>query len=235
MYTASTSDGLHLPPVIFTSDYLPDFDDPKSRYTDKDGNAAYLHYIPNISSPNSQTTIMWLHDMRDERAPMLENGCTLLLDQAGWHKKEEVMQEFEDAEIEVVLLPAKTGKWLDPQDQSFHRELRRKFVALMAQRRGLKLDKILQAYWTMHDKVVTSSWRQTGLLKKHYEEHLRKVAAQGYRAGKGWEKYFSDSRAAFKSWTLKNFGARGRELPGFRVPHAEVSPLDGAARRGWKR
>ena len=165
MYTASTPNGLHLPPVIFTSDYLPDFDDPKSRYTDKDGNAAYLHYIPNISSPNSQTTIMWLHDMRDERAPMLENGCTLLLDQAGWHKKEEVMQEFEDAEIEVILLPAKTGKWLDPQDQSFHRELRRKFVALMAQRGGLKLDKILQAYWTMHDKVVTSSWRQTGLLK----------------------------------------------------------------------
>jgi len=144
VYTATTSDGCCLTPVIFTSDWSPGDVDAMGRWADSRGNQAFVHYRAAPLAPNYETTITWLHDMRDESNVQLENGCVLLLDHAGWHKKAEVQQEFEDAEIQVLLYPKRAGKWLDPQDQAFHREMRRAYVKLLTSRDGSKVGKIVE-------------------------------------------------------------------------------------------
>ncbi len=205
------------------------------RWTDSRGNQAFVHYRAAPLAPNYETTITWLHDMRDESNVQLENGCVLLLDHAGWHKKAEVQQEFEDAEIQVLLYPKRAGKWLDPQDQAFHREMRRAYVKLLTSRDGSKVGKIVEAYYAVSDQAVEGSWAHTGMLRDNYEQVLTAVAAEGFRAGKGKEDLFSRGTAAWEAWILKNFGARGKTLPDHRLPHAPAGPQAGRAHRGWKK
>ena len=59
--------------------------------------------------------------------PMLEDA-ELLLDKASWHERKEMTKILDRLSITYLIMPGTSGKYIDPLDQCFHREMKCEFV-----------------------------------------------------------------------------------------------------------
>jgi hypothetical protein len=188
---------------------------------------AFVVYRPGVSSASTETTEIWLENMRCSAAAMLEDGCVLVIDVAPWHVSKEAKAIFAQADLTVCAIPAAAGKWLNPCDQSIHREMRRVFVRLQRERPGRKLQNIISAYYAVSDKVVEHSWDHTGLLKDDYEERLRHTATEGFRPGLGREQEFERAHLAWSGWVSQHLRSPADALSTHQPEQLDDCSLDG--------
>lgn len=222
VYTAFVSDGSCMPPVIFTSD------DPGPCAADgmfggrNPANRAYVVYVDGVRQASTVTTDVWLQTMCRRHANYLPPDSTLVLDVAPWHVSKEMTEIFNQRCINTVLLPAATGKWLNPNDQAIHREMRRTYAELVARHPREKLLNVIDAYYSVKDGAVLGSWQRTGLLEDDFEARLLRAATEGYRAAPDQSDFFERCNRSWGNWKITNFRRPADALPG-----AAPMPLSG--------
>jgi hypothetical protein len=215
-------------PVILTSTQ-PGEPDCGDLFSDGDPtHLAYVVYLPGVSSPSTHTTEIWLECMRRRSRLMLEDDCVLILDVATWHVSADAKAFFAQAALDVRHIPAAAGKWLNPCDQSIHREMRRTFIRLQREQPHTKLRNIIAAFYAVSDSNVEHSWDHTALLKDNYEERLRHIAAEGFRAGCGREEEFERAHLAWSEWVSQHFRSPTDALPSHHPEQLDDCALDGA-------
>lgn len=190
-------------------------------------NRAHVVYIKDVQQASTDTTEKWLENMCKRGMNYLPEDSTLVCDVAPWHVSKEAQAIFNQRELNIVYLPAGTGKWLNPCDQSIHREIRREFDRLMLERPNEKLLNVIDAYYSVRDDVVRNSWRHTGLLEEDYETRLRHAAAEGFRPGAGRDEMYSRASESWDGWKSENLR---HDLPvehGLRADVGHDCALDG--------
>lgn len=200
VYTPFTSSGRCLPPVIFTGAEPPPPDDDPWYYASDGRSYAYVHYIPGLTQASTHTTEIYLETIfgRWENEP--EEDAVWIVDSAPWHKSREAVELWGDHGLDVRFLPATTGKWLNPNDQAIHREMRRTFNRLQRADSSIKTRNIIDSYYAVAEDVVKNSYRHTHILLNDYEEHLRNEAARGFRAGSSREVEYEEARQLYEKW-----------------------------------
>ena len=190
VYTTLTSDGACLPPVIFVGKQPPAGDDGEWHLSSDGLNYAYVIYIEGLTQASTRTTEVYLETIfnRWENGPV--DGSVFIMDVAPWHVSAEARALWDDYGLVPKFLPATTGKWLNPCDQSIHREMRRTFSKLQQRRPKNKLKNIIDAYYAVTDKIAMSPsstptcWLET--MSSTCAMRLPVVSAQGPRTQKSW-------------------------------------------------
>lgn len=227
VYSAFVSNGACLPPVIFTSDDVPPSGG-DGMYQGRDpANRAHVVHVDGVRQASTVTTEVWLQTMCRCHANYLPADSTLVLDVASWHVSKEMTEIFNQRCINTVLLPAATGKWLNPNDQAIHREMRRKYAELTAKHPREKLLNVIDAYYSVKDSAVLGSWQRTGLLEEDFEARLLHAATEGYRAAADQSDFYESCNRSWENWKISNFRHPEDALPGS-VP----LPLPGGALDG---
>jgi hypothetical protein len=228
LYGAFMANGECWPPVIFTSEKTESRGNRNVRYVEGKDCFAFVHYMPDGSAPSRKLTAIWLEDMNSSDAAMVEGRHHLVLDKATWHTSAKIVQLFDSYDITPHFIPAGTGKWLNPLDQSIHREIRRRFITLQQVRRSNRIDNLIRAYYSVSKAVVDGSWRHTALLEGDISAHLTKVATEGYHAPSGQEQRFSLYTDKFNVWANSDLSARRLAAVQPYEIHANKRRLDGA-------
>jgi len=160
---------------------------------------------------------------------MIEDGCTLVMDKAPWHNSAEATAIFDQAELSVALLPAATGKWLNPCDQANPPRDARTFVRLQRERPHDKVRNIIAAYYALSEATVRGAWQHSALLEADYEERLRQASAEGFRPGAGREQEFEAAHQAWAEWISENLRSPTGALPSCQPTQLEGGALGGDA------
>jgi len=232
VYSAFAPDGTCLVLVIFTGQQPPPCDDNRDGrgwYLSSDRqNHAYVHYIEGLSQSSTRTTEIYLETLQNNRFEQaLPRDASFVLDRAPWHISAEAAALWNQYHFNVFVLPPTTGKWLNPNDQAIHREIRRQFNRLQLINPRHKVRNIIDAYYAVSEETVRASWRHTYLLRSGYEEHLRKEAARGFRAGVGCEDHFEAANEAWEQWFRASVRRPRDVLSAFNRATVPGSALDG--------
>jgi hypothetical protein len=141
VYTAFCVDGSCLPLFIVTGKKV------SAAHTDgfhTDGNPdhrAYVVYRPNIKQSSGELTEIWLEHMCKRTENYLPADSSIVMDVATWHVSKEMIEVWNQRRINTFFLPAASGRWLNPCEQSMHREMRRAFTQLQQHNPRDKLKK----------------------------------------------------------------------------------------------
>jgi hypothetical protein len=227
VYTTFTSDGACLPPVIFVGKQPPAGDDGEWHLSSDGLNYAYVIYIEGLTQASTRTTEVYLETIfnRWENGPV--DGSVFIMDVAPWHVSAEARALWDDYGLVPKFLPATTGKWLNPCDQSIHREMRRTFSKLQQRRPKNKLKNIIDAYYAVTDKIAMSSFKHTHLLAGDHVEHLRNEAARGFRAGPKNAEELERARLIYEKWVKKTVRRPQDVFRPFTPEALEGDSLDG--------
>lgn len=149
VYTAFCSDGACLPLVIFTGKAVCAADAHPFHTDGNPEHKAYVVRLPDIKQSSTETTEIWLEHMCTQVAEYLPRDSSVLMDVATWHVSEKMQAIWHLRGINTFFLPAASGRWLNPCDQSIHREMRRAFVQLQQRNPKNKLNNIISAYYAV--------------------------------------------------------------------------------------
>ncbi len=181
VYEAFTADGACLPPVIFVSHTHERSTDPAGLFKDKDGNFAYVIYMPNLHAPSTDSTVAWLETMTKLNRNYLYDSPTVVLDSLKAHFAEQTTTMRDSIGATLCRLPGGSGKWLNPCDQAINREMRRTFLRLQQHNRVNKLQNIIEAYYSVCESTIVDSFARCGLFEGDPEEIVSSQASQGFK------------------------------------------------------
>lgn len=225
-YTSINSNGKRYPPVLFTDEDVPDESVGPNQYeVPGSGERFFAHHFPDIKCANTTTTKTWWGDMTRAASPMPQDAV-LLLDKAPWHDNPAMRKMLDRLPVTYLIMPGTSGKYIDPLDQCFHREMKREFAQVRKSEPN-KLYAVVRAYYRVSRPQVLSSWDHACLLRADYEARLTKVAHEGYRAGAGREEDFAEMKKAYEEWKVKDGRRAARAVARGGLVHAHDDKLDG--------
>ena len=241
VWTASDYNGRIWPPVIFASKWALPPDSiglltQCSWYTDglDKEHSAYVHVVDK-AAPNYTHTLQWLDDMRCADWCWLEDGTHLILDRAPWHIEHHVTDYFLKNNGIVVphLLPGGAGKWLNPQDQSIHAVIRKKWRSFNALGQCANSERhLIAACFAPSSDTVAGAWRHTALVEGNAVKKIAERKTEGYQAPRGKEDTFKVYRSAFSKWESASVRDPEDTLPDGQPAALPGTQLDG---RKWTR
>lgn len=244
VYEAFTADGTCLPPVIFTTRETEASTEPDGRFRDENGNPAYVVYIPGFAGPSEASTAAWLEKMTDRHENYFDDKPHIILDSLKGHFTEVMRGDWENIKATLHRLPAASGKWLNPCDQSINREMRREFLRLQQLNRRDKIRNIIRAYYSIKEETIRKSFTRCGVFDGDPDDIISAQACQGYQAKGHREELLQGYRVAFLDWAQLNTRELADMLPRTPPPSALDKGLDGEywnaygnsrSRRGSKR
>ena len=227
VYEAFTADGSCLPPVIFTTRETEASTEPDGLFRDEKGNEAYVVYIPGLGGPSEKSTAVWLEKMTTRDANYFGDDPHIILDSLRGHFTEVMLGDWENVGATLHRLPAASGKWLNPCDQSINREMRREFMRLQQLDRRDKIRNIIRAYYSIKDETITKSFNKCGVFEGDPDDIISAQACQGYRAKGHRDKQLQSYRVAFLGWAQLNTRSPADMLPRSAPPDAIDKGLDG--------
>ena len=225
-YTCINSNGKRYPPVLFTDEDVPEVSVGPNQYeVPGTGERFFAHHYPAIKCANTRTTKAWFGDMSRANPPMPQDAV-LLMDKASWHDNNEMREMLDRLPITYLIMPGTSGKYIDPLDQCFHREMKREFVQVRKNEPN-KLYAVVRAFYRVSRPQVLSSWDHACLLRADYEARLTKIAREGYRAGAGRQEDFAEMEEAYSEWKVKDGRRASRAFARGGLMHAADDELDG--------
>ena len=227
VYEAFTADGACLPPVIFVPKQIEKSRDPEGRFFDKKGREAYVVWIPGLGAPSTDSTVAWLEHMTSPAHNYFEDKPHVILDSLKGHFAENTQIVWDDIEATLYRLPAGSGKWLNPVDQSINREIRRTFIQLQQTNRRDKLANIIEAYYSVRDESVKASFHRCGIFEGDPEDIVSQQASQGFSPTSARKEACERYEAAFTHWIQTSVRASSDVLPRSKQATSVVNNLDG--------
>ena len=225
-YTCINSNGKRYPPVLFTDEDVPEVSVGPNQYeVPGTGERFFAHHFPDIKCANTTTTKTWWGDMTRAASPMSQDAV-LLLDKAPWHDNPEMRKMLDRLPVKYLIMPGTSGKYIDPLDQCFHREMKREFAQVRKSEPN-KLYAVVRAYYRVSRPQVHASWDHACLLRADYEARLTKIAREGYRAGAGREEDFAEMEEAYDGWKTKEGRRAAKAAARGGLVHASDDKLDG--------
>lgn len=227
MYEAFTADGSCLPPVIFTTRLTEASKEDDGLFRDEDNNEAYVVYIPNLGGPSERSTAAWLDKMTSRGSNYFDDHPHIILDSLRGHFTPTMQGDWDNIGATLHQLPAASGKWLNPCDQSINREMRREFLRLQQLDRRDKIRNIIRAYYSIKEETIVKSFKKCGIFCGDPDDIITAQACQGYHAaGKRGDK-LEGYRAAFEDWAHHHTRSPEDMLPRAKPPTALDGQLDG--------
>lgn len=230
VYSAFCSDGSCLPPFIITSAAVPVANMGQFHTDGNPLHKAYVVYLPGTSQASGNTTEMWLEHVCRAAENYLPADSSIVMDVASWHVSKKMLEVWNQRNLNAFFLPAASGRWINPCDQSIHREMRRTFTRLQQHNPKNKLQNVITAYYSVTDSHVLHSWDHTRLLKGDYEAHLAQVASEGYRPTEDRKDFFEAAVEKFDVWAGENVRRADDVLPGVAPVSTSDDKMDG---RHW--
>lgn len=227
VYEAFCADGSCLPPVIFTTRETEASTEPDGLFRDEKGNEAYVVYIPGLGGPSERSTAVWLEKMTTRRANYFGDHPHIILDSLHGHFTEQMLGDWENVGATLYRLPAASGKWLNPCDQSINREMRREFTRLQQLDRRDKIRNIIRAYYSIKEETIVKSFNKCGVFEGDPDDIITAQASQGYRAKGSRDVQLQGYRVAFLDWAQLNTRDPADMLPRAAPPGALDEGLDG--------
>lgn len=227
VYEAFTADGSCLPPVIFTTRQTEASTERDGLFRDEKGNVAYVVYIPGLGGPSEKSTAVWLEKMTARDTNYFTDEPHIILDSLHGHFTKVMLGDWENVGATLHRLPAASGKWLNPCDQSINREMRREFTRLQQLDRRDKIRNIIRAYYSIKDETIIKSFNKCGVFDGDPDDIISAQACQGYRAKGSRDKQLQGYRVAFLDWAHLNTRDAADMLPRSAPPSALDTRLDG--------
>lgn len=241
VFSTFSSTGRTLPPVIITgSDKKSDLSTGRNfkcwtsehnKYLNK---YAYVYYVPDMKQLSSKEMEMYLEAMSEEWKLKEGGKPCLLLDVAPWHTSRAARDLWSDYRIDPAFLPATTGKWLNPNDQAIHREMRRSYNGSQLSQPRDKLKNIIDAYYGLSEETVLNSFKHTRILEGDYGGYLRAQSEKGFHATAQREGELQKASEDYKVWA-KTEMRNPACVPGPKPPAQLETQLDGVYWNTWGR
>ncbi len=227
MYEAFTADGTCLPPVIFVSHTHKRSTDLEGLFKDKNGNIAYVIYMPDLHAPSTDSTVAWLETMTKPNRNYLSDSPTVVLDSLRGHFAEKAITMWDSIGATLYRLPGGSGKWLNPCDQAINREMRRTFLRLQQHNRANKLCNIIEAYYSVNGSTIVESFARCGLFEGDPEEIVSSQASQGFHPPVQRKDDCERYTSALNEWFKHSVRSAADVLPRSKEPSTHDSTLDG--------
>jgi hypothetical protein len=179
-------------------------------FRDEKGNVAYVVYIPGLGGPSEKSTAVWLEKMTARDTNYFTDEPHIILDSLHGHFTKVMLGDWENVGATLHRLPAASGKWLNPCDQSINREMRREFTRLQQLDRRDKIRNIIRAYYSIKDETIIKSFNKCGVFDGDPDDIISAQACQGYRAKGSRDKQLQGYRVAFLDWASSKYPRRCR-------------------------
>jgi hypothetical protein len=157
----------------------------------------------------------------------LSDKLHVILDSLKGHFAEHTDIMWSHVHATLYRLPAASGKWLNPCDQSINREIRRKFIQLQQLNRRDKLSNIIEAYYSVRDETIVASFDRCGLFKGDPEDIVSQQASQGFNPTSARKDACERYESALTDWMRKSVRSCSDILPRSKRTKSMDSSLDG--------